>query len=458
MGAHVEIRKGSGSTRIVVAGSFPQGETLRFSIFGGRNGYLTSDGWVAKRKFFSEIASKPGDLYLSLSADLSALIPAGTNLIIEEITHNFRATCKWPAAAKPAETYNQLEADLAMAVADDVGGNSPLPQPPDTDASTELLQSPLPFRKRSASLLPWLAAVVVILIVAGAGVMIAGPAITDSKPQDAAAVIIPTEPAAVEADMQSSTQVDQLQAEIESLRSQLAKAPVASTGTADERVSALNLERSLLEARIAEQEKLIARLRNENEVNASADGSREASSYRQDLASARRDIVTLTDENRSLKERVTEQNLTIADYAVKLNELQREMSQLQGQVALKELHETQSDVEASLPVEKWVAAAVTPGGSVEVVTSQPSRNEAASAVMRKCRRKGGQCQLLGVERDQCVSVARPRQQRIMPGNFWEDFSSSRDASARNARGKCDRNSGGQCEVAFSYCASDPSSL
>lgn len=458
MGAHVETRKGGGSARIVVAGSFPLGETLRFSIFGGRNGYLTADGWVPKRKFFSEIASTPGDLYLTLNDGLSALIPAGTNLVIEEITHNFRATCQWPAAPKADETYNQLEADLAVAVASDVGGKSPLPEPPDTDAATELLHSPLPFRRRSTSLSPWLAAVVVILIVAGAGIMIAGPAITDSKPQDAAAVIIPTEPALVEADVQSSAQVDQLQAEIKSLRSQLAKAPVTSTGTADERVRALNLERSLLEARITEQEKLIARLRNENEVNASADGSREASSYRQDLASARRDIVTLTDENRSLKERVAEQNLTIADYAVKLNELQREMSQLQGQVALKELHETQSDVEASLPVEKWVAAAVTPGGSVEVVTSQPSRNEAASAVMRKCRRKGGQCQLLGVEQDQCVSVARPRQQRIMPGNFWEDFSSSRDASARNARGKCDRNSGGQCEVAFSYCASDPSSL
>lgn len=462
MGAHVEIRKGGGSTRIVVAGSFPEGETLRFSIFGGRNGYLTTEGWVQKRRFFCEVTAKEGDIHLPLNTGLSALIPAGTNLVVEEITHNFRASCHWPTLAKPIIAPRHLEAELAQVVTEDVAGkDSTFALEAVNDAPDEVISAPLAVADAQRRVSPWLAGVVGM----GIGAAIALAAYWPSKhsaEQPQATVEQVRSKTDAQALAEANTMRSQAEARVRAMQADLSRqravhaaelaalAPASQVSDSTAAFTALKVDRAQLEARVAEQEKLIARLRDGVAADAVKDSSREASSLREDLAVTRRDIVRLTDENTALKENSRSQTTIITDFVVKIADQDRLINELRQQLA-----ESQSTAETAKHEDdaSWLAIAVDQDGAAATGYYENSQFAASSAALARCRKKGSGCTVVAAYQNTCLALSRPKNQGPLKGNWW--FAIDRDWSAAEQKSnrECKLSNGGfDCTVRFTVCS------
>lgn len=223
-------------------------------------------------------------------------------------------------------------------------------------------------------------------------------------------------------------------------------------------VTPLRVDRGQLAARVAEQEKVIANLRKENETLGNQPQNRETSSLRIDLATARRDIVSLTDRNRELTERMLEQTKTISEFAVGQTERDSRIRELEGQIALETVQTEENDhnfEQSASTVSRFGAIAANGNGTVILTEIDfATAQDAALDARRACLNYGGgqNCIVRATVQDTCAAIAR-----AYPGTKGTPWAVQVGATAGQAGQRaislCERENGRSCQVTRQACPS-----
>lgn len=194
----------------------------------------------------------------------------------------------------------------------------------------------------------------------------------------------------------------------------------------------MTVDKSMLTARIAEQEKLL------KQRPVAAGGVVSG-----DTASLQSQISALQSTNAALSERSAAQTRTLGDWSNDRIDMQAKIIDLQKQLSQR----------VGADKASWLAAVYSPSGSVQAVENQTTSDGATSLAMKAC---GKTCKPIGTYQNTCFSLARPSGQSVMPGNWWTSTWPEPEAAARRAVYECEHGSGASCSNIYTVCS--PASL
>jgi len=100
----------------------------------------------------------------------------------------------------------------------------------------------------------------------------------------------------------------------------------------------------------------------------------------------------------------------------------------------------------------WLAAAVDRGGSLQSITNQVSRESAEKIALKLCGGAANGCSLVAAAENACLTLSRPRGQRVMQGNWWHAVAPTWQDAERQALFQCDNGSGNECDIRFTVCS------
>ncbi|QLF72056.1 M48 family metalloprotease (plasmid) [Peteryoungia desertarenae] len=242
-------------------------------------------------------------------------------------------------------------------------------------------------------------------------------------------------------------ELQQERASQQAAREQISRLTTANMQLSERQpVSAVN-ESTLatLKAEITRQENLVVSLRRQLAQAKSTPSPPLVSNTATDMQSLR-------DRNAELSATVENQKSVIYAMTASIQELETKIRQ--PEVAVSGASAANS---VSATTEKWwLAAATDAQGTVYLRSRLGDAEGAKSRALAACRSLGSGCVVQAAYSDVCYAVSRPIGQSVHH-NWWEGVASSQVVAEREARAKCEANSGApQCRITVVECA--PASL